>query len=591
MDFTSSEISEYYQHRVPRMAQPDRREWRGACPAHGGQDLNFAVDSDTGRAFCHSACGRGWGDLIALEMELSGLDFVKGKAEVFRLVGRPAPNWQDRDVEATYDYTDEKGVLVYQVVRKVGKKFVQRRPEGPPGRWIWGLGKTIPLPFQLPKVFACKTLIGVTEGEKDAIALTRAGWVSTCNSGGAGNFKPELAIYFTGKDVAIFPDNDEPGRKHAEAVAKILHPVAASVRIVEMPGLALKGDVSDYLALGKTVDDLHALYEQGQDWNPEWRYTTEVPHENDKYLRTFGQFLVESGGPDAFWKSVEVEGLATPFEGLTRNLGGLRQGEVYVLAANQGQGKTSLGLQFAITALERRCGVLIFSMEMGHRDVFQRIAAIDARVDLGMFRKLRRFGMDAAMLAEYEDSLSRSTAKFAKMPLFVSTKSGVTTEFLTQEAKRVKDRAKIGLVIVDHMQLMGGSGTVRSDYEKFTAISRATKGIAAELEVPLLLVSQTSRMNSNDKRSELEVSDIRGSGAIEEDAACVLLLYHDSEDFKSAKNEPNGDRLKRGPIKTWLKLGKNRYGPQGTYTMLNHFKACTRFDLAERAVSIHRGGA
>ncbi len=61
----------------------------------------------------------------------------------------------------------------------------------------------------------------------------------------------------------------------------------------------------------------------------------------------------------------------------------------------------------------------------------------------------------------------------------------------------------------------------------------------------------------------------------------MLLLYYDGDDFKAAKNEP--ERLKRGPIKTWLKLGKNRYGPQGTYTELNHWKAQTRFDLAEKA--------
>lgn len=579
MEFSSGEISTYYAHRAPEMRQTSQREWRWRCPVHNGKDLNFAVSAETGRAMCHSQCGRGW-DVISLEMELTGVDFIAAKAEVFRIVGRPAPTWEQRDVEAVYDYHDERGNVVYQVVRKLGKKFMQRRPDGQ-GRWMWGLGNVKPVPFQLPKLLSSSTLVAITEGEKDAIAMTRAGWLATCNNGGAGNFKVEIAPYFAGKDIAIFPDNDEPGRKHAQLVAKILTGIAESVRIVEIPGLDLKGDVSDFLNRGGTLDELKELYDHAQDWTPEWRYTSDVPHENDRYLRTFGQFVTEAGGPNEFWKSVEIEGLPTPFDSLTRNLGGLRQGEVYVLAANQGQGKTSLGLQFATVALERKCGVLLFSMEMSHRDVFQRIAAMDARVDLGMFRRLRKYGDDAVMLAEYEAALDQSTRKFSRLPLFVSTKSGVTTEFLTNEAKRVKDRAKIDLVILDHMQLMSGTGAPRGDYEKFTAISRATKGIAAELGVPLLLVSQTSRMNSTDKRSELEVSDIRGSGAIEEDAACVLLLYHDSMDFKAAKAEPSGDRLKRGPIKTWLKLGKNRYGPQGTYTLLNHFKAYTRFDLAE----------
>jgi KaiC/GvpD/RAD55 family RecA-like ATPase len=581
MEFTKTEVEVYYASRVPDQKEIQGKI-RGKCPVHNGTDHNLAIDTETGMCFCHSQCGRGW-DMIGLEMELFSGDFVKAKTEVFRIVGRPAPAWQDRDIESTFDYTDENGKLLYQVVRKTGKRFMQRRPiDGQPGKWQWGLGKVAPVPFQLPR-FAKVELIGCVEGEKDAIALSRVGWVGTCNNGGAGNFRPEIALYFTGKHVAVFPDNDEPGRKHAELVAKILHGVAASVKIVEIPGLALKGDVSDYLQSGGSADGLYDLYEAAQEWTPEWQYTTDVPHENDKYLRTFGQYVQEAGGYEAFWKSVEIEGLPTPFDGLTRSLGGLRPGEVYVIAANQGAGKSSLGLQFAITALQRRGGVLIFSMEMSHRDVFQRIASIDSRVDLSALRKLRRFHDDTPLLEEYEARLRVSTDRFSKVPLYVSTKSSVTPEFLTEESIRVKGRAKIDLVIVDHMQLMGSTGKVRSDYEKFTSISRATKGIAAELGVPLLLVSQTSRANSTDKRSELDVSDIRGSGAIEEDAACVLLLYYDGEDFKQAKLDPNGDRLKRGPIKSWLKIGKNRYGPQGTYVALNHFKSYTRFELIEPA--------
>lgn len=579
MDFTQSEIATYYESRVPRLRKVEGKWLRGPCPIHAGKDLNFAVNPDTGAARCHSQCDRGW-DVISLEMELSSGDFVKAKTEVFRLIGRPLPSWQDRDVEATYDYTDESGNLLYQVVRKLGKKFMQRRPAPNGGdKWQWGLGNAKLVPYRLPRVITAE-VVAITEGEKDVHSLERAGWVATCNNGGAGNFKPEIAPWFKGKHVAIFPDNDEAGRKHAQLVAKLLHATAESIRIVEIPSLKLKGDVTDFLSEPEhTGADLFDLYNDSQDWTPEWHYATEVPHENDKYLRAFGQYLTEVGGVDAFWKSVEIEGLPTPFEGLTRNLGGLRAGEVYVLGANQGQGKTSLALQFTIAALERKAGVLIFSMEMGHRDVFQRLTAIDARVDLGQFRRLKRFHDDVPLLLEIEKALHDSTKKFERMPLFVSTKSAVTPEFLVEEAMRVKQRSKIDLVIVDHMQLMGGTGKIRSDYEKFTSISRATKGIAAELNVPLLLVSQTSRANAMDKRSELEVSDLRGSGAIEEDAAGVLLLYYDAEDFKAAKVDPSGERLKKGPIKSWLKLGKNRYGPQGTYTALNHYKAITRFEL------------
>ena len=343
MDFNESEVLRYYESRCQELHR-NNGDLRTTCPIHNGKDNNFSIDVGSGMSFCHSQCSRGW-DMIGLEMELGGLDFIRAKAKVFELVGRPLPSWQERDIEATYDYTDEKGQLLYQVVRKAGKKFMQRRPDvAGSGRWVWGLGKVPPVPFNLPRLAAVpkETVVGICEGEGDALALTRAGWVATCNNGGAGNFKPELAPWFLGRHVAIFPDNDEPGRKHAESVAKLLEPVAASVRVVEIPDLPLKGDVSDFLAKGKTAEDLYALYEASQDWTPDWKFTAPVPHENDKYLRTFGQFVEQSGGYEAFWKTVEVEGLPTPFDELTKNLGGLHQGEVYVIAANQGAGKTSL---------------------------------------------------------------------------------------------------------------------------------------------------------------------------------------------------------------------------------------------------------
>jgi replicative DNA helicase len=582
IDFTRAEIAEFYRQRVPDLKPQRNGDLRAPCPVHIGKDLNFSVDAATGLCQCWSQCSKGW-DMIGLEMELSGLDFVKAKAKVFSIVGRPLPHYDERDIESTFNYTDESGKVLYQVVRKTGKRFMQRRPDpARPGHWIWGLESAMPVPFNLAKLAISPkdTVVAITEGEKDAINLTQAGWLATCNNGGAEHFRPELAKWFDQRHVAIFPDNDDPGRKHAESVAKLLSGVAASVKIVEIPDLPVKGDITDYLRSGKTADDLYELYANAQEWTPEWKFSSAIPHENDKFLRTFDQFVRESGGHEGFWKTIEIEGLPTPFDSLTRNLGGLHPGEVYVIAANQGQGKTSLALQFAITTLERRHGVLIFSMEMSHRDVFQRIAAIDARVDLQLFRRLRKYGEDAILLAQYEEALLASTGKFRRSPLFVSTKNAVTPEFLTEEAARVKGIAKIDLVIVDHMQLMGTAGKPKSDYEKFTGISRATKGIAAELGVPLLLVSQTSRANANDKRSELDVSDIRGSGAIEEDAAAVMLLYYDGEDFRQAKIE-NADRLKRGPIKSWLKLGKNRYGPQGTYLPLNHFVAQTRFDLID----------
>lgn len=251
----------------------------------------------------------------------------------------------------------------------------------------------------------------------------------------------------------------------------------------------------------------------------------------------------------------------------------MRQGEVYVLGANQGSGKTSLALQFATKALRARLGVLLYSMEMGWRDVFQRLVAMEAKVDLLEYRDMQLSGADTKDIRE---RLTLSASELSRHPFLVSTKTRVTPDYIVKETVRLQKRQPIHLVIVDHMQLMAPSGTARGDYEKFTAISRAMKETAREVNVPILLVSQTSRNNTADKRPELEVSDLRGSGAIEEDAAAVMLLYPDSDDVKRAKVDRT---ISRGPIKTWLKLGKNRYGLEAKALPLYHFKNFTRFDL------------
>jgi KaiC/GvpD/RAD55 family RecA-like ATPase len=573
MNFTANETQAYYRARVPGVKITSQREWRGPCPVHKGKRDSFSVNAATGFAQCHSECARGW-DVISLEMELSSCDFVKAKAAVFSLVGRPEVAWADRDVEAAYDYRDEHGELRYQVVRRFGKKFQQRRPDGR-GGWIWGLGGVEPLPYNLARILKAQ-FVAVVEGEKDAQNLTRLGLPATCNSGGAGKFKAELARYFTGKDVAILPDNDEPGRKHAVLVARVLHPVAKSVRIVEIPGLPLKGDMSDFIAKGGTLDQINALYVKASPWSPEWDFPQSLPHENERYVRTLAEEIEIAGGPNEFWSQAKFAGVPTPFEKLTRALGGgMRGGEVYVIGGNQGSGKTSLALQFALSAMRAGHGVLMFSMEMNHRAVFQRICGIEARVDLARFREAQQTGADCR---EERLRLARSMNDIVAWKLLVSTRAAVTPEYIVSETKRLAQRSPINLAIVDHMQLMAADQETRGDYEKFTAISRAMKQTAIEVGVPLLLVSQTSRSNSREHRAELDVSDLRGSGAIEEDAAAVLMLYEDRDDAKAAKVVDEGRRYTKGPLRSFLKIGKNRYGEQGRCILLMHYKGETRFE-------------
>jgi hypothetical protein len=164
---------------------------------------------------------------------------------------------------ATYPYTDETGELLYEAVRFDPKDFRQRRPDGK-GGWTWKLGDTRRVLYHLPRVVAAvkagKKAIVVVEGEKDVEALEALGVVATTNAGGAGKWREEYTKAVAGaKLVVLLPDNDEPGREHAAKVAESLTRAGAPYVIVGLPGLAEKGDVSDWLAAGGTRDSLDTL--------------------------------------------------------------------------------------------------------------------------------------------------------------------------------------------------------------------------------------------------------------------------------------------------------------------------------------------
>ncbi len=271
--FTAGEISDYFAARIPNLKQRGA-EWRGPCLIHKGRDNNFAVDAQTGRWFCHSACGRG-GDLLEFEQTLTGIGFAAAKAEVFRMIGRAEPGTNGnsphtapskptkptgaasglREVER-YRYTDETGNLRFEVIRYLrpdgGKAFRQCRPDGRGGA-VWNLDGIERVPYHLPNLLNAETVY-LPEGEKDVHTLEAWGLTASCNPGGSGSSQlyQTWGRYFEGRHVIILPDDDATGRKHAAAVAAALLGVAASLRFVELPGLPESGDITDWQQAGGT---------------------------------------------------------------------------------------------------------------------------------------------------------------------------------------------------------------------------------------------------------------------------------------------------------------------------------------------------
>jgi hypothetical protein len=174
-----------------------------------------------------------------------------------------------RRIVATYDYRDEAGELLFQVVRYEPKDFRQRRPDGQ-GGWTWRVKGVRQVPYRLfeLRANAVDDLVLVVEGEKDVDRLASLGFVATCNAGGANKWPEELNGQFQGLTVYILPDNDDAGRSHAEKVAANLRGVAASIRIVTLPGLGKGGDVSEWLAAGGDPQQLVALCQAAPLWEP-----------------------------------------------------------------------------------------------------------------------------------------------------------------------------------------------------------------------------------------------------------------------------------------------------------------------------------
>ena len=223
--------------------------WMARCPAHEDRQASLSVAAgDDGRALvhCHAGCSIG---AVTGAVGLTPAELCEP---------REAREPRRREIVATYDYTDADGKLAYQVVRYAPKDFRQRRPDGT--GWSWSLAGVERVPYRLPELVAAPAdaTVYIVEGEKDADRLAALGLVATCNAGGAGKWHPSFAAHLAGRSVVILPDNDNPGRHHAEQVREALAPFA-QVRILELPELPDKGDVSDWLAAGGTVEALQAL--------------------------------------------------------------------------------------------------------------------------------------------------------------------------------------------------------------------------------------------------------------------------------------------------------------------------------------------
>ena len=252
--------------------------WQAQCPAHEDRQASLSVSTgDDGRVLLHDHAGC-TPETIVGKLGLTMRDLMPDSNGNDRHAGNGKP---ETGIVATYDYRDEQGELLYQVVRMVPKDFRQRKPKAG-GGWDWSLKGVKRVLYRLRELLAAvlTTIVFVVEGEKDADNLVKRGLVATCNAGGADDGKGSKWLrdfnqYFKGRRVVILPDKDKPGRKHAQHVAAGLQGIATEIKVVELPGDGK--DVSDWFEAGGTAEELLRIVEAEPTTRASTRIKTPAP--------------------------------------------------------------------------------------------------------------------------------------------------------------------------------------------------------------------------------------------------------------------------------------------------------------------------
>ena len=254
-----------------------------------------------------------------------------------------------------------------------------------------------------------------------------------------------------------------------------------------------------------------------------------------------------------YHKADRFLGVPTGFMDFDHMTSGLQPGNFIIIAARPSMGKTTLVLNMAQNiALEQERPVAIFSLEMPAQDIVMRMLAAESHIDFGRLRT-GNFSED------YWRPLTEGASRLAEAPILINDNRGLTVQGLRAEGRRLKgEHNELALIIVDYLQLLRGTGRYNAREQEISEISRSLKVLAWELNVPIIACSQLSREVERRPDKQPQLSDLRESGAIEQDADLVAFLYR--EDYY--EDEEAGDRVEAN-----LMIKKQRNGPTGTVVL------------------------
>ncbi|MEJ4113075.1 replicative DNA helicase [Corynebacterium kroppenstedtii] len=248
-----------------------------------------------------------------------------------------------------------------------------------------------------------------------------------------------------------------------------------------------------------------------------------------------------------------ASGVPTGFFELDKTINGLHPGQMIIIAARPGVGKSTLAMDFMRSvSVKNDTPSALFSLEMSKTEIVLRLLSAEAEVNLGQMRSGK---MDEAEWTR----LAQTMGKLEKAPIFIDDSPNLTMMEIRTKARQMKQKHGLGLIVVDYLQLMTSGRKVESRQQEVSEFSRQLKLLAKEVDVPLIAISQLNRgpESRTDKRPQL--ADLRESGSLEQDADMVMLLYRPNSQPDALDNPREGEAD--------IILAKHRGGPVGTFAI------------------------
>lgn len=264
----------------------------------------------------------------------------------------------------------------------------------------------------------------------------------------------------------------------------------------------------------------------------------------------------------------KIIGLETGFADLDAKLSGLQKSDLILVAARPAMGKSAFALNIVLNvSVKKNIAAAIFSMEMSKEQIASRLMCSYAFIDSN---KLSSMGMEP----EDWNNLARTAGEISQAPIYISDKTDVSVVELRAQCRKLKKEKDLGLIVIDYLQLMNGGGRSESRQQEISNISRALKNLAIELNVPIIALSQLSRAVEQRPNHRPMLSDLRESGAIEQDADVVCFLYRD--EYYNPETEKPGQAE--------VIIAKNRKGSVGKIDLM-WLGQYTKFENIERRYS------